>query len=103
MQGSEEGGGSRTTRGGEAAAVDANCRGRDGDIANGEKIRSTAKETERARATHDVDTLAAMAVAATEGRRKRRHRRSSSSSEEDKEEESERLSPSSGDEDDGDS
>ena len=83
MQGSEEGGGSRTRRGGEAAAVDANCRGRDDDAANGEKIRSTAKETERARATHDVDTLAAMAVAATEGRRKRRHHRSSSSSEED--------------------
>ncbi len=70
--------------GGKVAAVDANCRGRDGDDANGEKIRSTAKETERSRATHDVDTLAAMAVAATEGRRKRRHRRSSSSSEEDK-------------------
>ena len=89
MQGSKEGGGSRTRRGGEAAAMDANCRGRDGDAASGEKIRSTTKEEEWARTMHDVDTLAAMAVAATEGRRKRRHRRSSSSSEEDKEEESE--------------
>ncbi len=73
MQGSEEGGGSRTRRGGGAAAVDANRRGRDGDATNGEKIQSTAKEMERARATHDVDTLVAMAVAATEGRMKRRH------------------------------
>jgi hypothetical protein len=38
--------------------VDANCRGQDGDAANGEKIQSTAKETERARAMQDVDTLA---------------------------------------------
>jgi hypothetical protein len=67
--------------------VDVNCWGRDGDAANGEKIRSTAKETERARATQDIDTLTAMAAAATEGRRKRRHSRSSSSSEEDEEEE----------------
>ena len=66
--------------------MDVNCWGQDGDAANGEKIWSTVKETERARATHDVDTLAAMAVAATEGRRKRRHHQSSSSSEEDEEE-----------------
>ena len=58
MQGSKEGGRSRMRRGGEAAAADANCRGRDGDAANGEKIQSTAKETERARAMQDVDTLA---------------------------------------------
>ena len=69
--------------GGEAAAVDVNCWGRDGNTANGEKIRSTAKEMEWARAPHDVNTLPAMAVAATKGRRKRRHRRLSSSSEED--------------------
>ena len=48
--------------------------------------RSGRLETERARATHDFDTLAAMAVAATEVRRKRRHRQSLSSSEEDEEE-----------------
>ena len=75
MQWSEEGGRNRKRRGGESAAMDANCQGWDGDAAYREKIWSTAIETERARATHDVDTLAAMAVAATEGRRKRRHRR----------------------------
>jgi hypothetical protein len=104
MQGSEDGSGSRTRRGEKAAAVDANCRGWDGNAANGEKIRSTAKEIERARATHNVDTLAAMAVETTEGRRKRRHHQSSSLTEEDEEEdESKRLSPSCGDKDDGDS
>ncbi len=67
----EEGG-----KGGEAAAVDANRRGQDGDAANGEMIQSIVKEKEKkwARATRVVDTIMAMAVAATEGRRKRRHR-----------------------------
>ncbi len=64
-------------------------RGRMGDAnaTKGEKIWSTAKEEERARATHGVDTSAAMVVAATEGRRKRRHCRLSSSSEEENKEE----------------
>ena len=71
--------------------MDANRRGQDGR-ANWEKIRTTAtvKEKEKERATHEVDTVAAMVVAAMEGRRKsrrRRHRRSLSSSEEDEEEE----------------
>ena len=88
---------------GEAAAVDANRQGQDGDAANGEMIRKTAaeKEKEKERVTHD---------AATEGRRKRRkrrksrHRRSLSLSEEDdEEEEGEQGSPRSGDENDGDS
>jgi hypothetical protein len=71
MQGSEEGGGSRKRGGGEVAAVDANRWGRDGDAANCEMIRLPAKEKEkeRARASRDVDTVAAMAVAATEGRK----------------------------------
>ena len=59
----------------------------DANATKGKKIWSTAKEEERARATHGVDTNAAMVVAATEGRRKRRHCRLSSSSEEEKEEE----------------
>jgi hypothetical protein len=46
MQGSEESGGSRKRRGGEVAAMDTNCREQDGDAANGEMIRSTAKEKE---------------------------------------------------------
>ena len=62
-------------------------RGGTGDATKGEKIWSTAKEEEQARATHDVDTNAAMVVAATEGRRKRRHCRLLSSSEEENEEE----------------
>jgi len=88
--------------------MDANRRGQDGR-ANGEEIRTTAtvKEKQKERATHGVDTVAAMVVAATEGRRKRRkrrHHRSLSSSEEDNEEgECKRRSPSSGDEGDGDS
>ena len=55
--------------------MDVNRRGRDGDAANGEMIQLTAKEKEKewVRATRDVDTIAAMAVAATEGKRKRRH------------------------------
>ncbi len=92
---------------GEAAAVDANHQGRDGDATNWEMIRSsTAKEKEKewVRVTSDVDTVLAMAVAATEGRRKRGHRRASSSSLEDnEEEEGERRSPSSCAKDDGDS
>jgi hypothetical protein len=58
-----------------------------GDATKGEKIWSTAKEEERARATHGVDTNVAMVVAAMEGRRKRRHCRLLSSSEEENEEE----------------
>jgi hypothetical protein len=56
--------------------MDANRRGQDGS-ANGEKIRTTAtaKDKEKERATHDVDTVAEMVVAATEGRRKRKKRR----------------------------
>ena len=84
--------------------MDANRRGRDGNTANGEKIRSTAKEKEWVRVRHDVDTVTAMAVAATEGRRKRRHHRSPSSLEKDEEEdEGKQMSPSSGVEDGGDS
>ena len=86
MQGSKEGGGSRTRSGGEAAAVNANLRERDGNATNGENLWSTAKEKERARVTHNIDTTAVMAVAATEGRRKMRHGRSPSPSEEDEEE-----------------
>jgi len=65
-QGCKEGGGrrERAGRGGEgkAAAVDANRQGQDGNAANGEKIRTTAKENEKEkeRATHDVDTVAVM-------------------------------------------
>ena len=78
-RGARRAAGARAGQGGEreAAAVDANCQGQDGDTANGEMIRKTATEKEKERATHD---------AATEGRRKRRksrHRRSLSSSEED--------------------
>ena len=62
-------------------------RGGTGDATKGEKIWSTAKEEERVRATHGVDTNAAMVVAATEGRRQRRHCRLSSSSEEENKEE----------------
>ena len=62
-------------------------RGGTGDATKGEKIWSTAKEEERARATHGVDTNAPTLVAATEGRRKRRHCRLLSSSEEENEEE----------------
>jgi len=53
----------------------------------GKKIWSTAEEEEWVRATHGVDTNAAMVVAAAKGRRKRRHCRLSSSLEEEKEEE----------------
>ena len=58
---------SRTGGEGEAAAVDANRQGQDGDAANGEMIRKsvTEKEKEKERVTHD---------AATEGRRKRRRK-----------------------------
>ena len=84
---STEGGRQREQAGrggeGEAAAMDANCQGQDGNAANREMIRKTAKEKEKEKewATHD---------AATEGRRKRRksrHCRLLSSSEEDDEEE----------------
>ena len=91
--GSEEGGGSRTRRGvgsssrGPWTRI---VRGGMGDATKGKKIWLTVKEEERARATHGVDTNAAMVVAATEGRRKRRHcRLSSSLEEENKEEEGE--------------
>jgi hypothetical protein len=57
------------------AAVDAICWGQDGDTANGEKILMTATAKEKEWVTHDVDTAAAMGVAAIEGRRKRRKRR----------------------------
>ena len=81
--------GGRREQGGEVAAMDKNCREQDGDAANGEMIWSTAKEKEkeRVRATCNVDTIAAMAVAAMEGRRKRRHCQSSTWSEEDDKEE----------------
>jgi len=47
------------------AAVDANRRGQDGYTANEEKIQTTVKEKEKewVRVTHNVDTVAAMAVA----------------------------------------
>ena len=62
----------------------------DANATKGERIWSTAKEEERVRATHDVDTNAAMVVTATEGKRKRRYcQLSSSSEEENKEEEGE--------------
>ncbi len=50
-------GASRTRR--EAAAVDANRQGQDGNAANGEMIRKTAKEKEKEkkRATHDAATV----------------------------------------------
>jgi hypothetical protein len=64
-------------------------RGGTGDATKGEKIWLTAKEEERVRATHGVDTNAAMVAAVTEGRRKRRHCLLSSSSEEEKNEEEE--------------
>ncbi len=41
-------------------------RGGTGDATKGEKIWLTAKEEERVRATHGVDTNAAMVVAATD-------------------------------------
>jgi chemotaxis response regulator CheB len=65
-QGSKEGSGRRERAGrggeGEAAAVDANRQGQDGNTTNGEKIRTTAKEKEKEkeRATHGVDTVAVM-------------------------------------------
>ena len=50
-QGCKEGGGQRELAGrggeGEAAAVDANCQGQDGNAANEEKIWTTAKKKEK--------------------------------------------------------
>ena len=84
MKESKEGGGNEKWSGGEAAAVDANHRGWDADIALGDDMVDCEGEGERAdEGTHDIDTIAAMAVAVTEGRGKRRHHRSSSSSSED--------------------
>ncbi len=52
--------------GGKEAAVDADCRGRNGAADNGEKIRTTSTVMEKEKERVHDDIVAAMAVTATE-------------------------------------